>query len=74
MSEESEMRGLIDEVVHERLDQLYGLWVELGLDLDNKQARNETIRNHFEELLDRMVAEEFAAKKKILNSLEMHTR
>lgn len=71
---DSEMKEVLHRVVDDRVSQLYSLWNELGLDSKNKRQRNATIEKYFEELLDRMVEEEFAAKKKILDSLEVHTK
>jgi len=68
------MKQVIQDIVNERLDRLYGLWTELGLNHENKVERNKTIQTYFVDLLDRMVEEEYRSKKKILDSLEANTR
>lgn len=71
---EAEMKDRLHQIVDERVENLYSLWSELGLDDKNKRGRNATIEKHFIQLLDQMVEEEFVAKKKILDSLELHTK
>jgi len=73
-STDKDMKEILHRVVDDRVHKLYSLWNELGLDSRNKRERNATIEKYFEELLDRMVEEEYAAKKKILDSLEVHTK
>jgi len=62
----SKLRGLVNT----GLQELYGLWDEIGLDEGTQRARSHTVEEHFKGLLDRMIKEENGLKKRLVESLE----
>lgn len=64
----------LQALVEEGTDELYGLWDEIGLDVQTQHERHATVEEHFRGLLDRMINEEKGLKKKLLDSLEHNTK
>lgn len=64
----------LQAVGDERIERLFGLWEELGIDEQGREDRSQTVLKHVTDLMDKMVNEEIKAKKKILDSLEYHTK
>jgi len=64
----------LQSVVDDRVDNLSSLWEELGIDGQGREDRCQTVLKHVTSLLDKMVDEEVKQKKKILDSLEHHTK
>lgn len=64
----------IQAAIDAGLEGLFDLWDELGIEEAAKDERNQTVLEHFNRLINKMQDEERAAKKKILDSLEHHTK